>query len=339
MVEPSNLREKYYRFIRDDVKLGAIVLESGKQILRMIQVDLNTNGIPRILLKNDMECIHTAVSNISFEEFDNIKDEDELKVDLLKARSSENLKIINLDLDEKFKAFKSWVAGIAEAGLDSFQIQSEIEELNDFVYPITDALLYFMIQVDSDFIPMYLLKMEKEAVYEGVRHEPYVISKLLPIFNILFNDLVENQGLSNMGREILKMLIASEPPDKLFVKNPDYAILLMYDWEYYIKVYQRNPNLIDLVIEQMMSYGTDNSYGGFSIYAMADNNPITVYLSAFHRNLDIRDELQYEFLKMHVMSFRKHIMALKGSVKLDKVLLSFSILRNWAIERMNFEIG
>ena len=122
------LQEKY-RFIQDDVFLVAYVnVESGKQKLIMQKMNPKTGEVE---FSDFIECIHTAIADISFDDYEEIHDnfflQEEFQEKMLNIRSSEDVVEINLDPEEKFKALKSWIAGIAEAGKDAFKLESDIE--------------------------------------------------------------------------------------------------------------------------------------------------------------------------------------------------------------------
>ena len=103
-----------YPFVYDDVFLIAEMDQnSGKQWLIMRKVDPRTLNI---LLEDRIQCIHTAVTSISVEDFEKKVAEEDFEEDMMRIRSTENVREIQLDLEEKFFAFNSWVAGIAEAG-------------------------------------------------------------------------------------------------------------------------------------------------------------------------------------------------------------------------------
>ncbi|MHA1819883.1 MAG: tetratricopeptide repeat protein [Promethearchaeota archaeon] len=192
--DKGNKREKEYklplrqcyRFIRDDVKLCAEINKLGNQKLLMVHFDPKTK---KILLVDSISCIHTAVTTISGGEFlDYIEDQDEynnLENKIINAMSSETLEEIHLEIPERFKAFKSWVQGIAEAGVNAFQIQTEIEQLARFAYPISNKLLNFMCKVDPEFLDYLLDRLEIECKYEGVYHKNSLTTNIIQILNII----------------------------------------------------------------------------------------------------------------------------------------------------------
>ena len=203
--------EAKYSFIRDDVFLIARVYEgnesidevesfyngrdfTGKQLLIMHKIDLKTGEIE---IEDRISCIHTSVMNISAEQFEDLYDDIDFQKDIynraLDIRSSEQLREIRLSIEEKFKAFKSWVAGIAEVGLKAFEIQDEIDNNLDLMYPIASFLLHFMIKADTKFIPMFLSKIERQCVYNGETHFPSLNANLNILIKIIINNLDDDE--------------------------------------------------------------------------------------------------------------------------------------------------
>ena len=54
----SEIRKAYYPFIRDDIRLGAWVYPNGRQVLRMEQIDPETEEI----LRSDPARLHSYCS-------------------------------------------------------------------------------------------------------------------------------------------------------------------------------------------------------------------------------------------------------------------------------------
>jgi hypothetical protein len=311
-IEPRTPLIVYYPFLRDDIRLGAIVYPNGKQKLLMEHFDPETG---KILLHDEIDCIHTAVQDISVEDFNDAKKDKEFYEKIMEIRSSEQVKIIHLANEEKFKAMKSWVAGIAEAGMEAFRIQTEIEIANQFAYPITDKLLYFLIRVDPKFIPSYLRKMEQEGMFEGVKHEGFVISKLLPIMHMLFMDLVSHQGMSEIGRKVLAMVLDTEPPDKLFTYNIQFGLLLVYQWKYYQEILKSHPALINAVSDLIISYGFQRAYIEFSIFSENDiSNPITIFLNEFLLYIDTTVSEQNSLIRKQALAFHTTLKKIQSKI-------------------------
>ncbi|MCP4760170.1 MAG: leucine-rich repeat domain-containing protein [archaeon] len=200
----------------------------------MEKVNLKTD---KVELEDKIECIHTAVVDISFNEFEETIMDDRFEGKIINMISSENLPGIDLEPREKFRAFKSWVAGIAEAGTDAFRIQSDIDNAAKQMYPLAEKILKFMALADPYFIPEFLNKITRECVHEGVRHEACIIANITPLLEMVVfdpakerhrdgDDWIFNEG-DNLYylegyREILSAIFDSEFPLKLFTQNPKY---------------------------------------------------------------------------------------------------------------------
>ncbi|MHA1729276.1 MAG: hypothetical protein ACTSWY_11165, partial [Promethearchaeota archaeon] len=175
------LTEKY-RFIRNDVFLCPYLdKKTNRPKLKIQKINPKTGDVE---LEDQIYCIHTAVTDVSPEEFNRYQEDldyaEKFDNKTLKIRSSEglNLKKINLTAEDRLFALRSWVQGIAEAGMDAFKLQGEIDRVANLQYPILDFLMRFLIKADpeSDFIFDYLQKIEKECVFEGERHDVSMIA-------------------------------------------------------------------------------------------------------------------------------------------------------------------
>lgn len=172
-----------YPFIYDDIFLIAEVEKStGKQWLVMQKVEQRTG---RVLLEDRIRCIHTAVTDINIDEFEERIQDDEFETDMLKIRSSENLREVNLAIEEKFFAFKSWTEGIAEAGMNAISIQENIERFGNLIHPIANRLFKFLLKAKATFLMNFLEKIERECVFEGEYHRPSVNANLLKLLDII----------------------------------------------------------------------------------------------------------------------------------------------------------
>ncbi|MBD3353597.1 MAG: hypothetical protein GF364_19090, partial [Candidatus Lokiarchaeota archaeon] len=181
----------------------------------MQKIDPITN---RVILSDSITCIHTAVIDIPINEFEDTISEPEFEEKVLNIRSSENLRTINLSPEEKFKAFNSWVAGIAEAGYEAFKIQSEIEEEGKLSYPIAGPLMRFMARADNKFIYGYLRKIERDCMYEGLRHEACLIANLIPILKTVKEE--------DSFRHLFSLILELNPPIGLFTSDNELIKLL-----------------------------------------------------------------------------------------------------------------
>ena len=270
------LTEKF-RFIRDDVFLCPWVdTETGKQILFMQKINLETNEIE---FEDSIDCIHAAITDLSFDEFNELQNDSEIQEKLLKKtlfiRSSENLEEIDLTPEEKFKALKSWAAGIADLGINALQVQSEIENAADLAYPMIGKLFRFITKADSKFIYRYLSKIERECKFEGTNHKSSLIANLLPILLSISepDDMMpEFKNLKQKEREIMSAILSREPPHELFEKNsqfiyllkdfPDYLnklnLLDTMDSTLYLEIKEINPSLPKKLLNEASKRCTKN---------------------------------------------------------------------------------
>jgi len=189
--------EAKYNFLSDYFSLTAWVdKKSGKQ---KIILTFEKDGD---LYEESINCIHTCVVNISPDEYNDLKNDDYFNL----IKSSENLKEINLVAEEKFKALKSWVSGIAESGMNAFKIQYEFEQRNKIVtYPLSSRLLNFVSKYDHEYLPKLLTKIEKECQFEGTQHIPSLTAnmKLIAKLDLTKKDLelINNFDFAPMSLE------------------------------------------------------------------------------------------------------------------------------------------
>ncbi len=225
------LTEKF-RFIMDDVFLCPQVdTETGHQRLKLEKINPESGEIEH---EDWIGCIHAGITQIGYDEYVEYQKDMEFKNDLIKKtlniRTSENLKEINLSPDEKFFAFKSWAQGIAEAGLNTFKIQGDIDSELDFLYPISLFLMHFLVKIDSDFIHRFLFLIEKDCRFEGKAHDASIISNLIPLVEMITHEWKNPWEINvNINEETTKMIDAIldfNPPIDLFNHKPYYSNFL-----------------------------------------------------------------------------------------------------------------
>ncbi len=225
--------QERFNFIKKDVFLCPMVdTETGKQKVAIQRINLKTGAIEN---EKFINCIHVALTDISTDEFeqlkDNVENQENLITKSLKIRSSESLKEFNLSPEEKFKALKSWAAGIAEAGENAFSIQNQIDMAIINVYPMIHILLRFMFSIDPKYAYEYLTRVERECIFEGVRHKTSLLSNLLPLMDIIYENFYEymfddviktkkgNQEYLNEDKGIINAILSLKPPFELFKEN------------------------------------------------------------------------------------------------------------------------
>lgn len=222
------LTEKF-RFITDNVFLCPwIDTDTGKQKLILQKIN-SVSG--KVEFEDGIDCIHTAITDISTTDLKNYQNDvnvqEHILTKTLEIRSSERLTEINLTPEEKFNALKSWTAGIAEAGMNAFLIQGEIDKNLDLLYPITHFLMRFMVKVERDFLPEFIAKIERECMFEGIRHESSFIANTIPILEMVWVNYLKKNMIQSEDIEIIKMVAALDKTCKLFKTNTNFLILLM----------------------------------------------------------------------------------------------------------------
>ncbi len=209
----GQLLEARFPFLRDDIVLVAQVnARTGKQQLFIQQINQKTGDVLR---ETSVDCIHVAVCDATVGELDDEVQRHEVEEASLHIRSSELLTEIHLTPEEKFVAFKSWAAGIAEAGLDAFHIQEEIDEASHLQLPLTTPLMQFLAEVDVNFLFQYLEYVERASNRAGVRHEAFLLASLVPVLKAL-RVLDPEESEYNA---VLDQIFALKPPLKLFMEN------------------------------------------------------------------------------------------------------------------------
>ncbi|MHA1394958.1 MAG: hypothetical protein ACTSRZ_15745 [Promethearchaeota archaeon] len=217
----SGTYEAEFPFIYDDVFLKARV-KGNTQTLIVLLKDKNTG---KILKEKTLACIHTAVINLPIEDFKEKLNAGTLEEEVLNIRSSEKLSEIHLKPREKFEAFKSWVAGIAEAGRNALRLQYEIEKAAKLQYPISKFLLNSLASFKPDFFYDFLDYIERFCIKEGVKHKPCITANLKLIINDLIPKNIQDQNSfqrylkENNNYEKILRIISLEPDINLFLET------------------------------------------------------------------------------------------------------------------------
>jgi hypothetical protein len=244
-----------YPFIYDDVYLIAEMDKmTGNQWLVMQKIDPRTL---RILLEDRVQCIHTALTTIETEDFEERISDEHFEKDMLNIRSSEGIREIRLEPEEKFFAFKSWVAGIAEAGVNAITIQSDIEQFGQLIYPIANRIFNFLLKAKTAFIKDFLILMERDCVFEGEYHKPSIHANLFKLLKVMileekeawnrWRDIVEvnydwydewNLYLVKNFKDLMALIYDLQPSAKVFLEEERYHFILtmpesrkLADWE------------------------------------------------------------------------------------------------------------
>ncbi|MBD3350320.1 MAG: hypothetical protein GF364_02435 [Candidatus Lokiarchaeota archaeon] len=257
-----------YKFVDDNLFLIAkINPKTKKQCLVFQQIDKESRNV---IFSRQLTCIHTAVTRISIADYESmINDDSERKKfnnNLLNIISTENLEPIDLELDEKYFAFKSWVQGIAESGLSAILIQDEIERMALINNPISIFLSSCLIKAEPDFIDDYLALIKQSCKNKDIWnkgnenrdnwHRSSLIASVDRIITII-KELDETELLVETVYKLIKFYITESLPTcviNFILEKFDFNILgdllaeLEYDW--IVKIYndsqleERNRDLI-----------------------------------------------------------------------------------------------
>ncbi|MHA1339256.1 MAG: hypothetical protein ACTSRZ_07835 [Promethearchaeota archaeon] len=120
-----------------------------------------------------------------------MNDED-FEEEILEIRSSEKMKKINLSIEERFKAFKSWIAGIAEAGKDAIKLQYQIDKVANLQYPISLLLLKSLCYFDLEFFYNFIEYIRRNCIKEGIMHKACITANA----RLLLGSLISSQFYS-----------------------------------------------------------------------------------------------------------------------------------------------
>ena len=171
--------QKYHWF--DDFYFTATVDNKGKQTLQITIKD--EDGCVKDSKK--LRCIHTAISKITPERAAEYRDSAIELTDIIDAESMEAAKEIQLNSEEAFKAFKSWVAGIAEMGIEALVVQIEIESLAKFSYPIATPLLKFTAKHNFECLILLIERIAEICWLGNAYHESSLKANFVMINKIL----------------------------------------------------------------------------------------------------------------------------------------------------------
>ncbi|MHA1728732.1 MAG: hypothetical protein ACTSWY_08360 [Promethearchaeota archaeon] len=294
MQNPLILEEKY-RFIQDDVFLcPRVYVKTGRQQLILQKIDSETGEIE---FEDFIDCIHTAIGDISIEDLNGIQvnpvETDAFYKKTLNIRSTEDLYILNLRPEDKFMAMKSWAAGIAEAGKDAFRLETDIEIAGHLYYPIAGKLLLFMVRVDSDFIFDYVRMVEKQCIFEGEKHLPSLMANVMPILDLLYHDFAR-PVIKDRVKVIRAMHSIVEFPLESVSSGAGGII------RYYIRDHpEYGVRYITHVIERDYDRGYKNNR---EIFFKLIAPLLIVFLHERYKYLNNRSDADVEFIKL-ILSF------------------------------------
>lgn len=82
-----------------------------------------------------------------------------------------------------------------------------------------------MIKVDSNFIPQYIAKIEKECMFEGIKHDSSLTANLIPILELFWDNYQILLMIPQKEKEIIKILITMDSSKTLFESNINFLFL------------------------------------------------------------------------------------------------------------------
>ncbi|MHA1339319.1 MAG: HEAT repeat domain-containing protein [Promethearchaeota archaeon] len=235
---PINMNKKFeveFNFIKEDIFLKAYVDENQQ---KLVIFKKDKNG--KIINEKSLYCIHTAVIDFNIEKWQEFQ---ELSLDsdayeeyvdkyILNFRSSENLREINLSPEERFKAFKSWVAGIAEAGKDAIRLQYEIERAANLQYPIALFLFKSLVSMDEDFFYDFLEYIRRFCIKEGILHKPCITANAKMLLESILPEKIKDLNEFNewvkkeQNRAKLDEILSLKPYIDLFKEKDNFIYIL-----------------------------------------------------------------------------------------------------------------
>jgi multisubunit Na+/H+ antiporter MnhE subunit len=180
--------------------------------LYLTKVENELNELLRISKSIVIPCIHTKLQDISIDEFNEINNTSENRLSFfkesLKKRKENNLEILKLDFEEDYKAFKSWIEGICEEGLNGLVIQNEIEGFITAYNPISIYIFKAIVKINPKYILEFIEFLERYCKdINGKLHIDSFLLNVASIFSdpaILFKEDFK-KGLS-LFCEVLKRI-------------------------------------------------------------------------------------------------------------------------------------
>lgn len=200
--------EVEYPFLDNFVMKAIVNKKENKQYLEVWKANQRGKYDDHLVINS----IHTVINKIPIDKFEDIVNDPEFNPSSLIASSEGNEKI-ELDDENRFFAFKSWAKGITEGGLQFLSIQEEIEKYSQFASPIAMPILRFISKYDLKYLTKFIIKLEKEAIFEGKIHFPTFISN----FDFLLNaiDTVD----SDLSKFLIKYFVEFNLPIDIILQR------------------------------------------------------------------------------------------------------------------------
>jgi hypothetical protein len=203
--EKNHLEYFHFKKFLDEIFLGILVdKETGKQRLLILKkesvkkifksqrlLESQTKFKKKIFsLLGSVDCIHTVITRISYEEYNKQKDnefvKDKKQKEYLNALVTDHRKEeADLLPKEHFKAFKIWMEGICECGLNSLMILDEIHKYNRHLLSISKPIFKALMSSNTEYIQLFLNEIEKKCVFENNIHWSSLIANYQLVINTL----------------------------------------------------------------------------------------------------------------------------------------------------------
>lgn len=239
------VNEETFDWIENFTITAKINKISGKMSLELSYLENS-----KVIAKTSINCVHVVINKITPEKYnENINDPD-FNENLIETMSSEG-KIVNLSLDEKWFALKSWVQGIVENPFFSFVVNYEVDQKNNWSIPIINTLMKFVIIYDTSFLEKFINFIFKMGYFEGEYQKSYLLCNLNTIFSLSLNekevDLIFSYDLPldyyfhvNLSDMVLAKLIDYHIFQDLFLSQYEIDSLKKEYFELFFKVIVAN---------------------------------------------------------------------------------------------------
>lgn len=186
-----------------------------------------------------LKCIHTAIARTTLEAIESSIESGEYPRPFLNVHSMSEKNEVDLTPEERFIAFKSWVQGISEAGMDGFFLQQQIEDLAMFKAPISLFLFRYIAKHNFNLILDYIYYIERKCQMDGKYHIPSLLANFLWIKEFLdpkhnFDNYDENGDIREECimedehiEKIIELLYSIQFPMEIYLEIFEDHI----DWE------------------------------------------------------------------------------------------------------------
>ena len=155
-----------------------------------------------------------------------------------------------------------------------------------------------MMNVDSNYIPQFIAKIERECIFEGVRHEPSFLANTIPILNLIWRSNY-NFSMSVVDKTIIKALIKMDISGNLFKSSFKFQILGMIAEPEYIITENEALSILTHVLELMGDDG-DPGNTGLDVPIILSNaikEILTSDILNFDENLEFSEHIVETLIK------------------------------------------